>query len=307
MKHANFQLIPAMAAILSVVCGGPGQRNGDTVVRDSAGITIVENHAAAWTDGNAWTLAAEPFLSIGSLDGPEEYQVFRVRAALRLPDGGLFITNGGTNEIRLFDRDGRHVKTVGREGGGPGEFLGVGVAWRYGPDSALVVDQSAGRVSVFHLDGSFGRTFKLPTPPDGSAVAAQGVFDDASLLMHAPMIQLGSREGLYVDSVEYLRYTQSGKLLNRMARRPRSTMMVKRIGDGGVVIAPPFTPRSSVVVQHDRWFYGEGADYEIERYSPTGTLTHLYRRSITKRPVTQNMAWQIWAGSPMPSDAARAA
>ena len=51
----------------------------------------------------------------------------------------------------------------------------------------------------------------------------------------------------------------------------------------------PYTPRPSAVVQHDRWFYGEGADYEIERYSPTGRLTHLYRRSIGNRPVTQEM------------------
>ncbi len=293
-KHSTIRLIASAAAILSVACGR-GQGDGDVVVRDSAGITIVENHTAAWTGGNAWTLAAEPFLSIGAVEGPEEYQLFRVRAALRLPNGGLFITNGGTNEIRLFDEGGRHVRSVGREGGGPGEFKGVGAAWRYGLDSVLVADQ--GRFAVFHLDGSFGRTSQLPTPPDGPATAPQGVFDDASLLMRAPLSPFGSVEGLWVDSVEYLRYTSTGDLLNRMARRPRSTLVLKRIGDGGIVMIAPYTPRPSAVVQHDRWFYGEGADYEIERYSPTGRLTHLYRRSIPNRPVTRDMVDEFREGA----------
>jgi hypothetical protein len=72
MKHVSRHLISSAASILSVACAEPGQSDGDVVVRDSAGITIVENHAAAWTDGNTWILAAEPLLSVGVLDGPEE-------------------------------------------------------------------------------------------------------------------------------------------------------------------------------------------------------------------------------------------
>ncbi len=287
--HPVIRFITSAAAILSLACGDPGHGDGDFVVRDSAGITIVENHAAAWTDGNAWTLAADPSLSIGALEGPEEYQLFRVSGALRLPNGGLFVANGGTNEIRLYDESGHHVRTVGREGSGPGEFRGLGAAWRFGPDSALVVDQNARRFSALNLDGTFGRSVNFPAPPEGLGPAPKGVFDDASVLMWARLTSLGDRVGLYVDSVEFLRYTLTGELLNRMARRPRLSLVAKPIGDGGIVMISPYTPRPSAVVQRDRWFYGEGADYEIERFSPTGRFTHLYRRSITRRPVTQDM------------------
>ncbi len=289
MPQLNYRMRGALLLCATLgACGGERPLS-NVSQRDSAGITIVENHAATWTDENAWSLSTEPVLSIGTLEGAEEYQLYRVTAALRLPGGGLFIANGGTNEIRFYDDSGQHVRTVGREGSGPGEFKVLGDVWRFGSDSVLVVDQNARRFTVLSIDGAFGRTANLPSPPEGFGPVPKGVFDDASVLMWARLSSLGDKDGQYVDSVEFLRYSLAGDLLNRMVRRPRITHVVRRIGDGGIVMIPPYSPRPSAVVQHDRWYYGEGANYEIERYSPTGRLTHLYRRSIPNRPVTQEM------------------
>ncbi len=58
-------------------------------------------------------------------------------------------------ELRVFDREGRHVRTIGRKGGGPGEFSQIiGMAWR--PDGNLwVVDPSNNRISVIDTAGNF--------------------------------------------------------------------------------------------------------------------------------------------------------
>ena len=282
------RLLALSIAMLATACGGLGEGNRDVVVRDSAGITIVENHAAAWTDEDAWTLADEPLLSIGALDGPEEYQLFRVRAALRHPNGGLLVSNGGTNEIRVFDEDGRHVRTTGGQGAGPGEFLALRDVWRLGRDSALVADRRAGRFSVITIDGTFGRSVNFPMPPTGRRTVPQGVFDDGSLLMLASLTTGDIQDGMHVDSAVYLHYTNTGDFLTEMVQRPIQTIMLS-LGDNVFVITPPYINRPSVVVQQGRWFYGEGAEYEIERFTPDGQLTHLYRRSIPNRPVTQEL------------------
>ena len=81
-------------------------------VRDSAGVTIYDNSAGEWTEATAWRLSSEPTLAIGIFDGPEEYLLFQARGARRLSNGNILIANGGTHELRFYDPNGRHVRSV---------------------------------------------------------------------------------------------------------------------------------------------------------------------------------------------------
>ena len=62
--------------ILTTACGIEGREGSRVLIRDSAGIEIVENIAPAWTEGDGWRLSDEPVLTIGVLEGREEYQLF---------------------------------------------------------------------------------------------------------------------------------------------------------------------------------------------------------------------------------------
>jgi len=53
-------------------------------VRDSAGITIVENQAPGPASRLAWQMSANPTLSIGTVDGDADYQLFGVRVHIRV-------------------------------------------------------------------------------------------------------------------------------------------------------------------------------------------------------------------------------
>ncbi|MFV1987656.1 MAG: hypothetical protein ACC682_10250, partial [Gemmatimonadota bacterium] len=57
-------------------CGGSDGSSPRTepTVSDSAGITIVVNHLPQWTEEDRWTVSALPVVSIGELDGADEYQ-----------------------------------------------------------------------------------------------------------------------------------------------------------------------------------------------------------------------------------------
>lgn len=76
------RLLPAIAIPL-LLCGcGAGSRSA-SVVRDSAGIRIVENHAPKWSAATQWRLAVRPSLSIGVQQGNPHYELARVVGALR--------------------------------------------------------------------------------------------------------------------------------------------------------------------------------------------------------------------------------
>jgi hypothetical protein len=61
----------------------------------------------------------------------------------------------------VFDRAGRHVRTVGRKGGGPGELASpIGLAW--GPDGDLwIPDPQNTRISVFDTAGNLLRSHHM--------------------------------------------------------------------------------------------------------------------------------------------------
>jgi hypothetical protein len=77
-------------------------------------------------------------------------------------DGGIFVLDYQTQEIRLFDSTGRFVKRVARKGEGPGELVQAnGMAT--GPDGALIVnDPQLRRFSVYDPGGEFVRQHTVP-------------------------------------------------------------------------------------------------------------------------------------------------
>lgn len=112
-----------LALLLLVVGCNRGSAGGESnlTVLDSAGIQIVSNPAPN-SPTPAFELSDDPILHIGLVEGDPEYLFYDVTSAMRLSDGRIVVLNGGTGELRFYSRDGRHIRTVGGLGEGPGEF-----------------------------------------------------------------------------------------------------------------------------------------------------------------------------------------
>ncbi|HJR36471.1 MAG TPA: hypothetical protein VJ817_16055, partial [Gemmatimonadales bacterium] len=93
--------------------------------RDSLGIPIVENRAPAEVRA-PWILDTSSVVDIGSqsADPSQEFSGFVI--PVLLSDGRIVVANSGSSELRFFGPDGVWVKSVGRRGGGPGEFEDLG-------------------------------------------------------------------------------------------------------------------------------------------------------------------------------------
>jgi hypothetical protein len=148
-------------------------------VRDSAGVTIVESSGASWQEGSEWRLASTPDIDIGGSDVDPEYELFQAQGAVRLADGSIVVANAGSAELRFYDASGQYVRTVGRRGGGPGEFEGLRWVERYTSDSLLAWDMRLRRGSVYDLTGRFHRSFTLPAEALYDPIAQ---FPDGTLL-----------------------------------------------------------------------------------------------------------------------------
>lgn len=149
--------------ILAAACAG-GDTAGTasiTVERDTIGDTVVVRTIAGSVWGDSARLVEE--LRIGELDGPDEYIFGQVRELAVGPQGTIYVYDGAVKALRAYDSTGRYLRTIGAEGGGPGEYrevLGLAIL----PDGRLLLDDPRlGRINVYSATGDPLGAWPMPS------------------------------------------------------------------------------------------------------------------------------------------------
>jgi hypothetical protein len=294
--HLNLMLVAALATIHAARCAD-APRTGmpqDPLIAEDNGVRRVVNYAPQWSPGVEWTVDQEPTLSIGLLDGPEEYLFDRIRGVTRLSDGTVVVLNSGAGQLRYYTPDGQYLRSVSRDGDGPGEMRGgrwldrleddvvqvthTGGRLRYGPDGSLVADERLdwGRIHELSravgLSGSSGfltEACGLPTPlflGDSVLLCASthtdvrflpdeaGVHQSVSLVAHADWPLL--------RAVDTLGVFHTRSLIMHLQRGRRHTAFLD----------PPYGPegRMRVAGTPPKFIYTPADVYRIERYELDG-------------------------------------
>lgn len=256
------------------------------VVRDSAGIQIVENTGSAWTDGAEWRLSDEPILQIGRAEGAAEYLLDRVAGARRLAEGGLVIANGGSGELRYYGSDGTYLRSVGGFGEGPGEFRGMEWVKPYGVDSLAVFDRALERISMMSSEGEFGRVVSLTALGVAGRSNPQGVFGNG-VILGDQRVRVETRSGLQQsDAVYELISEVDAAITDTLAIIPGMAFYVTMEPPMVMLTSPLLTPQPYGIVSHDRAYVGYGGAFEIQEFDAQGTLLRLIRKSAAPVPAS---------------------
>lgn len=91
----------------------------------------------------------------------EQHNLSALGSVAEGPDGVLAVPQGQDHQIRLFSKAGVALATVGRRGGGPGEFQSPGRAFWRG-DTLWVRDATLNLLSAFDRNGRFLLALPLP-------------------------------------------------------------------------------------------------------------------------------------------------
>jgi hypothetical protein len=121
--HCSGWGLTTAAALLLTACG-KGEHAPDpiSVTRDSVGIAIVENRAQPNMGVAKWRLSGQPLIVIGGNEEDLGHQLMEVAGAFRLEDGHIVVCDRGSGEVSFFTQNGDHLRSVGGQGEGPGEF-----------------------------------------------------------------------------------------------------------------------------------------------------------------------------------------
>lgn len=156
-------LIFAAPLFVLWACGQEGRADpsGSVVVRD----TVADTAVVRTMSGSAWGADAQlvPEVSIGDLNGPDEYLFGNVRSLATGPDGTIYAVDAQIPELRAYRADGTYLATLGGPGEGPGELKNPDGGLAVLSDGRILVrDPGNHRIQVYAPDGEALGTWPLP-------------------------------------------------------------------------------------------------------------------------------------------------
>lgn len=268
-------------AIAVVACReGPGA--GSFAVRDSGGIQIVSNPATVRGDSGCVAVDSVPMLTIGGADAEGPFDLLRATGALRLPDGGVVVLNGGTQELRVFDSAGRHTRTLGRKGSGPGEFQSPsGLLW-YGADTLMVADYGTSRITLLGTDGRLIEAIGVRGLLGGALVGR--LADGSFVFIAGGTSSRDAQPGLRRDPMRLVRVSRSGAVLDTLGSSPGSDVFVERDGERVMMSVAPFGHYTSVAMANGVVYVADNAEYRVRVFAEGRFLERIVERA--HEPVT---------------------
>ena len=213
-------------------------------------ITVHNTGPSAWADTNGWRIVETGRLV--AVDSGESGMV-NPRAVAVDAAGRYFVVDGGPLVIKVFDANGSFVRSIGREGAGPGEFRSAlpGVH----ADRLVIQDPNLSRLTIFDTAGAYDTSLtsacchyrQLPVTANGT-VAVPGPNSRPEF------------NGMFV------RYTSAGALID--------TVYVPKAGDerywelaqdgGSMRMTIPFTPsQRSAFMPNGDLVHACTSDYRI--------------------------------------------
>jgi hypothetical protein len=249
----------------------PGEWAGST--RDSAGIIVVENpHSGLWTSETQLRFRED--LRIGVADGDPVRQFSSIDDIGADESGRIYILDG--SEIRVFSRDGEFVRTVGREGSGPGELARPSAALIGSGDTIFLPDTRNQRVQRFLRDGSAAGSFRISTN-DGISLRWE-ILPNGTLLQEVRTLTSPEAGD---ERILLLVRNGDGEVLDTLLEMPVGEAMAVRNGQPQMTL---FGPEPLWTVLTDgRIVSGRTSEYRLEVRTANGRLERVVGKPFERR------------------------
>lgn len=122
------------------------------------GVTIVKNPKEPIYNEDVFNLEEE--LSIGEAEGREEYMFSDIRTLVVDEAGRIYVLDWKEIHVKVFDQNGTYIRTIGKKGQGPGEFI-MPLSVFITHQNELAVNDYRSRLAIFSLEGEFKKNIQI--------------------------------------------------------------------------------------------------------------------------------------------------
>jgi hypothetical protein len=264
-------------------CGGNGPDIDSTVSRvDSASVEIVISSAV----DRPLEWALQRLFTLGCADeGPESFSSVGIANVGADDIGNLYVMDRHANRVVVFGPDGTHLRTMGSQGGGPGELqfpIGMSVS----PDGvAAVFDIGKGALVPFGPVGEALQQVQFPHSTE------PGVLRHFARLEGGYMVAkgFGGPQGRDIELMGWRDDVASPDTI-RLARLGLGTPEMVDFGCVHLALQPLFTPLVQWDARYDRVAVVSTAEYVVNVYASDGVHLRSIRRNLAPTPATKALA-----------------
>jgi outer membrane protein assembly factor BamB len=238
------------------------------------GVVYAANPAVP-SDGKS-TLTPQELWRAG---GDDEEIIFGVLSDVALDaQGNLYALDMQLSTISVFDGDGNFLRTIGREGEGPGEFRRAGHLF-VTPDNKVAVAQTMpGKIVLLAPDGKPGGDFPLPPAPDGGTL----MLWDAGAAGRSVVVGTGTfvqKDGKFTTSSSLQLLAPDGTPRGKVTERSQVNDMANMSLEEKSIRRPVWTASAD-----GKLYVNDAFDtYEIEFYGADAKLARVATRDYQHR------------------------
>ena len=240
-------------------------------------IIVVKNPKKPIYNKDIFSLKEE--LSIGRAEGQDEYMFSQIRHIAVGEDESIYILDSKEAHIKVFDKDGKYLRTIGRPGQGPGELNR--------PDTISVnqnelMVHKVRRLSFFSLNGEFLRN--VPT---------KGVWSLSAMIDSKGYI-LVTEGPLDPKNPRYMfkKFDSKMNLLSEIASCPAP--------ERGKSLNPFMPMARCLIDKDDNIVYGYPKNYELQIFNPDGKLIKKITKEYDPVKVTEKEKKEFLEDLPPP-------
>lgn len=223
------------------------------------GVRVVHNKASLW--GANPTIELQFIRQIGDFNAKDDNYLFFGPAGVSVDSkGDIYILDQGNYRIQKYDADGNFVKTIGRQGQGPSEFILPGAIYIDKDDNLYVNDAGDmnGKILVLNTDGKEIRRLRIDVIApklttfgilSSDEIIAQSSSNDISLL------SLYSLDGIEVNFIGNSMIFKE-EIFNKIVKRDLQFTIDYNdnayISYGYLNRIEKYTPEGKLIFQSDR-------------------------------------------------------
>jgi hypothetical protein len=242
------------------------------------------------SDLGDWTIQADSLALTKDLE-VSETEAFYFGATSDLDvtgDGRMVVADGQANHIKLLAPNGTLIDTLGRPGGGPGEFQNLSNVQVARGDSIYAYDFGQSRLTVFGPDSPYELARTLTISPDEGRASTMRVLDDGIVAEFGVTMQDIEEGILRLPKTVWRQIGASGTPGDTLLQGRMSRIAFTNSNGQPQVEGIPFDRATESVIGPDaRLYHGWTDSLHIQARSPTGDSSVVASIPTDPVPVTE--------------------
>lgn len=218
------------------------------------------------------TFDLEENLSIGN-EEDENYIFHRPQIPVVDSEENILVLDRGNHRIQKYDKDGKYLQTIGRQGQGPGEFEMPFILYLDLDDNIHVYDMVRRKVQKFAKGGNFIASTPSEVPKEFGVIKNENYIVN-TFSIEFFYIRLINQEGTTIKTITSFPLVESERLKNDSG----GYLSLNNLCNPNLLLCP---------INEDLAIYGYSTDYSLFAINSKGEAVYIIKKDELPQPVTK--------------------